>query len=107
MRTDLFDFELPDDRIALAPASPRDAARLLVVRDGVRPSGSDTGGHPGLTPGGLTPGQVLPGTCMVSDPEGLTPASFAGRTDLSLKTSKHVRRRTTLSGGDLSAAAFD
>jgi S-adenosylmethionine:tRNA ribosyltransferase-isomerase len=31
MRTDLFDFDLPDDRIALQPASPRDAARLLVV----------------------------------------------------------------------------
>ncbi|HEX3364957.1 tRNA preQ1(34) S-adenosylmethionine ribosyltransferase-isomerase QueA [Phenylobacterium sp.] len=29
-----FDFELPDDRIALRPASPRDAARLLVVQPG-------------------------------------------------------------------------
>ena len=27
-----FDFELPEDRIALRPASPRDAARMLVVR---------------------------------------------------------------------------
>jgi S-adenosylmethionine:tRNA ribosyltransferase-isomerase len=34
MRTDLFDFELPAERIALRPASPRDAARLLVVRPG-------------------------------------------------------------------------
>jgi S-adenosylmethionine:tRNA ribosyltransferase-isomerase len=32
MRTDLFDFVLPEDRIALRPASPRDSARLLVVR---------------------------------------------------------------------------
>src|SRR6516162_3572346 len=32
MRTDLFDFALPEDRIALRPAAPRDAARLLVVR---------------------------------------------------------------------------
>jgi S-adenosylmethionine:tRNA ribosyltransferase-isomerase len=32
MKTDLFDFDLPTDRIALRPASPRDAARLLVVR---------------------------------------------------------------------------
>ena len=34
MRTDLFDFALPEDRIALRPASPRDAARLLVVHPG-------------------------------------------------------------------------
>jgi S-adenosylmethionine:tRNA ribosyltransferase-isomerase len=32
MRTDLFDFDLPEDRIALRPVKPRDAARLLVVR---------------------------------------------------------------------------
>jgi S-adenosylmethionine:tRNA ribosyltransferase-isomerase len=31
MKVDLFDFELPADRIALHPAEPRDAARLLVV----------------------------------------------------------------------------
>jgi S-adenosylmethionine:tRNA ribosyltransferase-isomerase len=34
MRTDLFDFELPEDRIALHPVAPRDAARLLVVHAG-------------------------------------------------------------------------
>lgn len=34
MRVDLFDFELPEDRIALRPAEPRDSARLLVVRPG-------------------------------------------------------------------------
>ncbi len=32
MNIGLFDFDLPEDRIALRPASPRDAARLLVVR---------------------------------------------------------------------------
>ena len=32
MKLSDFDFELPDDRIALRPASPRDAARMLVVR---------------------------------------------------------------------------
>ena len=32
MRVDLFDFELPPERIALRPARPRDAARMLVVR---------------------------------------------------------------------------
>ncbi|MGH6816671.1 MAG: tRNA preQ1(34) S-adenosylmethionine ribosyltransferase-isomerase QueA [Hyphomicrobiaceae bacterium] len=36
MRTDLFDFDLPPDRIALHPVSPRDGARLLVVRPGAR-----------------------------------------------------------------------
>ncbi|MGZ8285047.1 MAG: tRNA preQ1(34) S-adenosylmethionine ribosyltransferase-isomerase QueA [Allosphingosinicella sp.] len=34
MRVDEFDFALPSDRIALRPASPRDSARLLVVRRG-------------------------------------------------------------------------
>ncbi len=31
MRIDLFDFELPPERIALRPASPRDSARMLVA----------------------------------------------------------------------------
>src|ERR1700756_2415709 len=34
MRTDLFDFHLPPENIALRPASPRDSARLLVVQEG-------------------------------------------------------------------------
>jgi S-adenosylmethionine:tRNA ribosyltransferase-isomerase len=34
MRVDLFDFELPEERIALRPVRPRDAARMLVVRPG-------------------------------------------------------------------------
>ncbi len=34
MLTSDFDFDLPDDCIALRPAEPRDSARLLVVRDG-------------------------------------------------------------------------
>ncbi len=34
MRVDDFDFELPQDRIALRPANPRDAARMLVARAG-------------------------------------------------------------------------
>jgi S-adenosylmethionine:tRNA ribosyltransferase-isomerase len=32
MRTDLFDFELPAERIALRPVSPRDSARMLIVQ---------------------------------------------------------------------------
>ena len=34
MRVDHFDFELPEERIALRPARPRDAARMLVVKPG-------------------------------------------------------------------------
>jgi S-adenosylmethionine:tRNA ribosyltransferase-isomerase len=41
MRTDLFDFELPPERIALRPAAPRDAARLLVVRPSAAPELDD------------------------------------------------------------------
>ena len=33
MKVDLFDFELPVERIALRPARPRDAARILIVRE--------------------------------------------------------------------------
>ncbi len=34
MRVSEFDFDLPEDRIALHPAEPRDSARMLVVRPG-------------------------------------------------------------------------
>ncbi len=34
MRTDLFDFDLPPERIALRPAQPRDSAKMLVVENG-------------------------------------------------------------------------
>jgi S-adenosylmethionine:tRNA ribosyltransferase-isomerase len=40
MRVDLFDFDLPTDRIALRPAEPRDAASMLLVRaDGLADHG--------------------------------------------------------------------
>src|ERR1700733_15900039 len=41
MRTYLFDFVLPEDRIALRPAAPRESARLLVVRPAAAPQFDD------------------------------------------------------------------
>jgi S-adenosylmethionine:tRNA ribosyltransferase-isomerase len=57
MRTDLFDFDLPDDRIALVPAVPRDAARLLVVS--ASPSAPLADRSIADLPGLLRPGDVL------------------------------------------------
>ena len=57
MRVDLFDFDLPPDRIALRPAEPRDAARLLAVRPGATPPFADA--HVRDLPGLLQPGDVL------------------------------------------------
>ncbi len=54
MRLSDFDFDLPPDRIALRPARPRDAARLLVVDGDVR---RDL--HVRDLPDLLTPGDVL------------------------------------------------
>jgi S-adenosylmethionine:tRNA ribosyltransferase-isomerase len=55
MRVDLFDYELPPERIALAPAEPRDSARLLVVP----PSGPFRDLHVTDLPGLLKAGDVV------------------------------------------------
>ncbi len=55
MRTALFDFELPSDRIALRPAVPRDSAKLLVVRPGAPYEDRVVGDLPAL----LAPGDAL------------------------------------------------
>ncbi len=54
MRVDLFDFDLPQDRIALRPARPRDSARLMLVESGAI-SDRQVLDLPGL----LQPGDVL------------------------------------------------
>ncbi len=55
MRLSDFDFPLPDERIALRPASPRDSARLLVVRPGAALADAVVRDLPEL----LAPGDVL------------------------------------------------
>src|SRR4051812_35574457 len=55
MRLADFDFELPEERIALRPAEPRDAARLLVVKPGRTLEDHHVSNLPDL----LRPGDVL------------------------------------------------
>lgn len=55
MRVDLFDFDLPEERIALRPADPRDSARMLVVRPGDGLADETVRDLPSL----LDPGDVL------------------------------------------------
>ncbi len=55
MRVDAFDFDLPADRIALEPASPRDSARMLVVA----PDGALADAHISDLPDFLRPGDAL------------------------------------------------
>src|SRR5580765_3834501 len=72
MRTELFDFDLPPERIALRPAAPRDAARLLVVRAGASPEFDDR------TVRDL-PGLLRPGDALVVNDTKVIPARLRGR----------------------------
>ena len=69
MRVDLFDFELPKDRIALRPASPRDSAKLLVVR------GSSLSDHVVLE----LPKLLRAGDILVFNDTKVIPAQLEGR----------------------------
>jgi S-adenosylmethionine:tRNA ribosyltransferase-isomerase len=70
MRTALFDFDLPPERIALHPAHPRDAARMLVVR----PDAPLADSIVRALPDWLAPGDLL----VVNDTK-VIPAQLAGR----------------------------
>jgi S-adenosylmethionine:tRNA ribosyltransferase-isomerase len=72
MRTDLFDFELPSERIALRPATPRDAARLLVVRPGMPDELEDRGVRD-------LPDLLRPGDAVVVNDTKVIPARLRGR----------------------------
>jgi S-adenosylmethionine:tRNA ribosyltransferase-isomerase len=72
MRTDLFDFELPPERIALRPIAPRDAARMLVVRPGGEPEFEDRGVRD-------LPDILRPGDALVVNDTKVIPARLSGR----------------------------
>jgi S-adenosylmethionine:tRNA ribosyltransferase-isomerase len=72
MRTDLFDFELPPERIALRPIAPRDAARFLVVRPDAVPECDDR------TVCDL-PDILRPGDALVVNDTRVIPARLSGR----------------------------
>ncbi len=69
MRVDLFDFELPPERIALRPAVPRDSALLLVVREE---------GLEDRTVADL-PSLLRPGDLLVFNDTRVIPAQLEGR----------------------------
>ena len=72
MRTGLFDFDLPSDRIALRPASPRDSARLLVIEP------SETLGLDDRRISDL-PGLLRAGDCLVVNDSKVVAARLRGR----------------------------
>ncbi|WP_375403663.1 tRNA preQ1(34) S-adenosylmethionine ribosyltransferase-isomerase QueA [uncultured Sphingomonas sp.] len=69
MNVDLFDFHLPPDRIALRPAVPRDAARMLVV--------GAHGRHDALVRD--LPGELRAGDLLVFNDTRVIPARLEGR----------------------------
>jgi S-adenosylmethionine:tRNA ribosyltransferase-isomerase len=68
VKVDLFDFALPPERIALRPASPRDAARMLVV-DGA-------GLHDDVV--AHLPARLRSGDCLVFNDTRVIPAQLDG-----------------------------
>ncbi len=69
MRVDLFDFDLPPERIALRPARPRDSARLLLVE------GGEISDHCVLD----LPQLLQPGDVLVFNDTKVIPAQLEGR----------------------------
>jgi S-adenosylmethionine:tRNA ribosyltransferase-isomerase len=68
MKVDQFDFDLPREAIALRPVSPRDAAKLLVVRGGALDDLKVTD----------LPGFLRPGDVMVFNDTKVIPARLSG-----------------------------
>src|SRR3954452_6302013 len=82
MKVDVFDFELPQDRIALGPARPRDSARLLVVE------GSNISDRAVLD----LPSLLRPGDVLVFNDTKVIPAQLEGkRGEASIGATLHKR----------------
>ena len=77
MRTDLFEFELPDGAIALRPAEPRDSARLLVVHPVQGGCARDDADLADKTVRDL-PGLLNPGDALVFNDTRVIPAALSG-----------------------------
>ena len=71
MRVDLFDFDLPEENIALRPVTPREAARLLVVQPGTETPYKDR------TVGDL-PSLLRAGDALVFNDTRVIPAQLEG-----------------------------
>jgi S-adenosylmethionine:tRNA ribosyltransferase-isomerase len=83
MRVDLFDFDLPPERIALRPVAPRDAARMLCVSA----DGSLQDRHVGDLPRMLRQGD-----CLIFNDTRVIPAQLQGkRGDASIGVTLHKR----------------
>ena len=82
MRVDLFDFELPPERIALRPANPRDSARLLLL------NGGETADHIVRD----LPALLQPGDCLVFNDTRVIPAQLDGhRGEAAIGATLHKR----------------
>jgi S-adenosylmethionine:tRNA ribosyltransferase-isomerase len=90
MRVDLFDFHLPDENIALRPASPRDSARMLIVRPGHDPALADRSVRD-------LPDMLRPGDALVFNDTRVIPAQLEGQrvreggTELPVSATLHMR----------------
>ena len=83
-----FDFDLPDERIALRPAAPRDSARLLVIPRG--------GGFEDRTVRDL-PDFLRPGDALVVNDTKVVPARLSGARErdgsvVAVEATLHQRR---------------
>lgn len=72
MRVDLFDFDLPPERIALRPIAPRDASRMLVVEPQHNPPYQDRMIRD-------LPSQLRPGDLLIVNDTRVIPARLFGR----------------------------